>query len=112
MDDKENNISGTLEKVLYKNPDTGYLVGRLRLENQEQVTIVGNVFELRCGERLEVTGKWVFNKNYGKQFEIEKVNASVPTSLSGIENYLGSGLIRESGLLWHQRLYHVLNMIH
>ncbi|MBN2073150.1 MAG: ATP-dependent RecD-like DNA helicase [Actinobacteria bacterium] len=86
-----------MEKILFKNPDSGYIVGRLRLKNNDQVTIVGNVFELQCGERLEVTGRWVFNKNYGRQFEIERVKTYAPSSLSGIENYLSSGLIKGIG---------------
>ena len=70
MENDKIKICGVLEKIVFKNPDSGYMVGRLRLESNDQVTIVGNVFELQCGEELEVEGKWIVNKTYGQQFEI------------------------------------------
>ena len=97
MEENEKNIRGTLERIVFKNPDSGYMVGRLRLENNEQVTIVGNVFELQCGEELEIEGSWIINKTYGKQFEIKKVKTHAPATIIGIENYLGSGLIKGIG---------------
>ena len=54
MEKDEINIQGILEKIVFKNPDSGYMVGRIRLEDDELVTIVGKVFELQCGEELEI----------------------------------------------------------
>ena len=54
MENEMLKIQGTLDRIVFKNPESGYMVGRLRLENDELVTIVGNVFELQCGEQREV----------------------------------------------------------
>lgn len=97
MENKQVKIQGVLEKIVFKNPDSGYMVGRIRLESKELATIVGNVFELQCGEELEIDGKWIVNKTYGKQFEISKVKAHSPATIEGIENYLGSGVIKGVG---------------
>ena len=97
MEKDEKNIRGILEKIVFKNPDSGYMVGRIRLEDEELVTVVGKVFELQCGEELEIQGSWIVNKKYGKQFEITKVRAHTPSTTIGIENYLGSGLIKGVG---------------
>ncbi|MFC2145272.1 ATP-dependent RecD-like DNA helicase [Actinomycetota bacterium] len=97
MEKDEINIRGVLEKIVFKNPDSGYMVGRIRLDDDELVTIVGKVFELQCGEELEIQGTWIVNKTYGKQFEIKKVKAHTPSTTVGIENYLGSGLIKGVG---------------
>jgi len=97
MDNGIHKIHGTLEKIVFKNTESGYMVGRLRMDNGEMATIVGNVFELQCGEQLEVEGKWVQNKTYGRQFEISSVEACTPVTIKGIENYLGSGLIKGIG---------------
>ena len=97
MEDETLNIQGTLEKIVFKNPETGYMVGRLRTEDGGLVTIVGDVFELQCGEKLGIKGKWVVNKNYGRQFEISSVEAFTPVSIAGIESYLGSGMIKGIG---------------
>ncbi|HAJ95985.1 MAG TPA: ATP-dependent RecD-like DNA helicase [Actinobacteria bacterium] len=42
-------------------------------------------------------GKWIVNKTYGKQFEIAAVKAHSPATMQGIENYLGSGMIKGVG---------------
>lgn len=97
MEKDEKNIRGVLEKIVFKNPDSGYMVGRIRLDDDELVTVVGKVFELQCGEELEIQGSWIVNKKYGKQFEITKVKAHTPSTTVGIENYLGSGLIKGVG---------------
>ena len=97
MEKDEKNIRGVLEKIVFKNPDSGYMVGRIRLDDGGLVTVVGKVFELQCGEELEIQGSWIVNKTYGKQFEIKKVKAHTPSTTIGIENYLGSGLIKGIG---------------
>jgi len=97
MEKDEKNIRGILEKIVFKNPDSGYIVGRIRTGDDELVTVVGKVFELQCGEELEIQGSWIVNKKYGKQFEITKVKAHTPSTTIGIENYLGSGLIKGVG---------------
>jgi len=97
MEKDEKNIRGVLEKIVFKNPDSGYMVGRIRTGDDELVTVVGKVFELQCGEELEIQGSWIVNKTYGKQFEIKKVKAHTPSTTIGIENYLGSGLIKGVG---------------
>jgi len=104
MNDQSIKIRGTLERIVFRNTETGYMVGRLRLEDKSLTTIVGNAFELQCGEKLEVTGRWVVNKNYGQQFEIESVKTAVPSTIAGIENYLGSGLIKGIGLVMAKRI--------
>ncbi|HEX9912319.1 MAG TPA: helix-hairpin-helix domain-containing protein, partial [candidate division Zixibacteria bacterium] len=80
------------------------MVGKVRLNDADVVTIVGNTFELRCGEKLEITGRWVQNKNYGQQFEIGAVKTSEPATITGIKNYLGSGLIKGIGPVMAERI--------
>lgn len=97
MENQNKKIKGVLEKIIFKNSETGFMVGKIRTENGNAVTIVGSTFELQCGESLEVYGRWVLNKNYGKQFEVENVKTTEPATLTGIKNYLGSGLIKGIG---------------
>src|SRR4030066_1076149 len=104
MNNQEIKIEGTLEKIIYKNSETGFMVGKVRLNDADVITIVGNTFELRCGEKLEITGRWVQNKNYGQQFEIGAVKTSEPVTITGIKNYLGSGLIKGIGPVMAKRI--------
>jgi exodeoxyribonuclease V alpha subunit len=91
-------IKGILEKIVFKNPENDFLIGRIRNdESNELVTIVVHSPELQTGEKIEITGKWVINKKYGKQFEVENIEYLIPTTMEGIEKYLGSGLIKGIG---------------
>lgn len=104
MNNQEDKISGVLEKIVFKNSENGFMVARLRLEDRDLVTIVGNTVELQIGEELDVSGRWVENKDYGKQFEIKSVQSSIPVTTGGIENYLGSGLIKGIGPVMAKRI--------
>ena len=104
MNNQKSKIRGILEKIIFKNSETGFMVGKVRLEDNSLVTIVGNAFELQCGEKLEVTGKWILNRNYGQQFEIESIKTTEPATAVGIENYLGSGLIKGIGPVMANRI--------
>ncbi len=104
MEVQKNIIRGVLEKIIFKNSETGFMVGKVRTEESNMVTIVGNAFELQCGENLEITGKWVLNKNYGRQFEIENIKTMEPATIDGIKNYLGSGLIKGIGPVMAERI--------
>ena len=104
MNNQKSIIKGILEKIIFKNSETGFMVGKVRLDDNNLVTIVGNAFELQCGEKLEVTGKWILNRNYGQQFEIESIKTTEPATAVGIENYLGSGLIKGIGPVMANRI--------
>jgi len=104
MNNQKSKIRGILEKIIFKNSETGFMVGKVRLEDNNLVTIVGNAFELQCGEKIEVTGKWILNRNYGQQFEIESIKTAEPATAVGIKNYLGSGLIKGIGPVMANRI--------
>ncbi|MEA2015346.1 MAG: ATP-dependent RecD-like DNA helicase [Actinomycetota bacterium] len=104
MEASDDRIKGVLEKIIFNSPETGFIVGKVRTEEGNVVTIVGNTFELKCGENLEVKGKWVLNKNYGRQFEIEDIKTEEPATIKGIKSYLGSGLIRGVGPVMAERI--------
>jgi exodeoxyribonuclease V alpha subunit len=99
MDDSKSiKLKGTVERVVYRNPDNDYVIARFKSEeSQEMLTIVGQSIDTQPGERLEIKGRWVFNKKYGNQFEIESIEVLVPATVEGIEKYLGSGLIKGIG---------------
>ncbi|MCL5073381.1 MAG: ATP-dependent RecD-like DNA helicase [Actinobacteria bacterium] len=95
---KSTKLKGTVERIVYRNPDNDYIIARFKSEeSQEMITIVGQSIDTQPGERLEVRGRWVFNKKYGNQFEIETIEILIPATEEGIEKYLGSGLIKGIG---------------
>ncbi len=98
-------LSGSVERITYYNPENGYSVVRLRPENKKipglsrtgLATIVGNLPELSPGEHLRLKGQWVNHPRHGMQFKVEICEQSFPATVVGIKRYLGSGLIRGIG---------------
>jgi exodeoxyribonuclease V alpha subunit len=98
-------ISGSVERVTFVNPETGWTVARLRRPGRrELVTIVGNLVALTPGESLELAGAWEEDPRYGTQFRVERYRSSSPSTTEGIRRYLGSGLIRGIGPKMAERL--------
>ncbi len=94
----ETTIEGVLERIVFANEADGWSVLRLaRPGRRAQVTAVGNVFGVQPGETLRLAGRWVSDKKWGEQFEVSSFRSIVPSSVDGIERYLGSGLIRGLG---------------
>lgn len=100
-------LEGTVERITYYSPETGYSVIRLlpasRLELRDAaddsglVTVVGNLPEVTPGENLQIEGVWQTHASYGRQFRAENVRSVAPATLEGIRRYLGSGLIKGVG---------------
>lgn len=91
-------LNGILERIVFENPDTGYTVGRLSARGHaELITVVGNLVSVNPGESLLLSGEWVNNLKYGRQFQIEKYETIQPANVMGIRKYLGSGLIKGIG---------------
>ncbi|MDZ7838309.1 MAG: hypothetical protein U5N58_10340 [Actinomycetota bacterium] len=57
---KPEKICGVLERIVFNNQETSFLVGRLRLDNTKRLaTIVGSCPDMECGQHLEVNGQLV-----------------------------------------------------
>ena len=92
MEQLEAGILGTV----FRNEENGWSVITVRAGRNE-ATVVGTLPELSPGEQAVFTGEWIEHKTYGRQFKCVSCEIRVPTTLLGIERYLGSGLIRGVG---------------
>ena len=98
-------LKGQIEKVTYYNDENGYTVARLKAEGRPGlVTVVGSLPGLGPGEILRLKGEWQTHSKYGEQFKIESYESVVPATLSGIERYLSSGMIKGIGPVMAKRL--------
>ena len=98
-------LEGTLERVVFANPENGWTVVRLAVSGQsEPVTAVGNFHSLQPGESLRLHGSWIQDPKYGRQFRAASYAAIAPATLGGIQRYLGSGLIHGIGKVMAKRL--------
>lgn len=90
-------LSGTIESIIYRNADNGYTVLELLTDDDEHVTAVGSLALCNRGERVMLGGYFTSHPKYGKQFRAESYKTLAPATLSAIESYLGSGLIKGIG---------------
>ena len=89
---------GFIDRLTYHNPENGYTIARLVVEGQrERIAIVGTLASIQEGESIEVEGAWTNHPKYGKQFKVEHYKAVYPSTLEGMQKYLGSGLIKGVG---------------
>ena len=91
-------LRGTLERVVFHNEENGYTVIRMRVQSKaDPVTVVGSMPAPQPGIGLSVTGVWVNDSRFGRQFKMESFETLLPATLEGIKHYLGSGLIKGVG---------------
>ncbi len=88
------NLEGTLERVLFQNADSQWTVARLMPDGGNvEVTVVGSLLGVPPGTPLRLTGEWVDDPKFGRQFKFDSYHTKSPETIAGIERYLGSGLI-------------------
>ena len=64
-------IEGTVEDIIYENPDNGYTV--FEISGGGTVTVVcGIVGELHAGESVVCRGKYENHATYGRQFHAQE----------------------------------------
>ncbi len=87
-------LSGSVERVTFHSEENGYCVLRVKVRgSRELVTVVGTAATVAPGEYVECHGWWVNDRHYGLQFKSKYLKVVPPSTLEGIEKYLGSGLI-------------------
>jgi exodeoxyribonuclease V alpha subunit len=89
-------IQGTVEEIVFHNEDNGYIIAHLN-DNKEKITVVGIVPYIGEGQNLKLLGEWVNHPQFGKQFRITHCEEVIPSSITGIEKYLASGVIQGIG---------------
>jgi exodeoxyribonuclease V alpha subunit len=98
-------ISGEVESIVYRNEENGYTICRVKAQGQRNlVTMVGSCSAMWVGESLHAAGKWIRHPQHGFQFKSEAITCMAPTTIQGIERYLGSGMIRGIGKVNAKRL--------
>ncbi|GAF99330.1 unnamed protein product, partial [marine sediment metagenome] len=91
-------IAGYLEHISYHNAENDYTVARFITSGTEKrITIVGYLSGVHQGENLRLTGNWKQHPRFGTQFSVESFQFIYPETETGIERYLGSGLIKGIG---------------
>jgi exodeoxyribonuclease V alpha subunit len=98
-------LSGLIERVTFFNEENGYAVLKVKAKgHRELVTVVGSLPSVSAGEWVTAEGHWVQDREFGRQFRAELLNATAPTTKEGIEKYLGSGMVKGIGPVYAKKM--------
>lgn len=89
-------LEATILGTVFRNQENGWSVVTVR-SGRTELTVVGSLPELSAGEQAVFSGEWIEHRTYGRQFSCRACELKAPTTLLGIERYLGSGLIHGVG---------------
>ncbi len=98
-------LAGLVERVTFHNEENGFCVLRTKARgHRDLVTVVGQAASISAGEWITASGEWTNDRTHGQQFRARFLRTSTPTSIEGIEKYLGSGMIRGIGPAYAKKL--------
>jgi exodeoxyribonuclease V alpha subunit len=91
-------LAGSVERVTFHSEETGFCVLRVKVRGHRDLeTVVGTAPAITPGEYVDCEGWWVTDRTYGLQFKTVQLRVVPPTTLEGIEKYLGSGMVKGIG---------------
>ena len=98
-------LAGLVERVTFHSTESGFCVLRVKARgHRDLVTTVGHAAMISAGEWVTASGNWINDRNHGLQFKAHFLKTHAPSTLDGIEKYLGSGMIRGIGPVYAKRL--------
>jgi exodeoxyribonuclease V alpha subunit len=98
-------LSGLVERVTFHNEDSGFAVLKVKVKGRRDlVAVVGSVAAVSPGEWITAEGRWERDRDHGMQLRAAEIRCQAPTSLEGIEKYLGSGLIKGIGPVYAKKM--------
>ncbi len=91
-------LQGSVERVTFHSEVSGFCVLRVKVRGQyDLVTVVGTAAVVTAGEYVECEGWWNNDREHGLQFKAQYLRIVPPSTLEGIEKYLGSGMVKGIG---------------
>src|ERR1700740_2941546 len=98
-------LGGLVDRVTFHNAENGFCVLRVKARGQRDlITVIGHAALISAGEFVQASGGWVNDRTHGVQFRASFLKATAPTTVEGIEKYLGSGMIRGIGPVYAKKL--------
>ena len=89
MEQELEQIEGTVEDIIYENPDNGYVV--FEVSGGGVITVVcGIVGELHAGVSVICRGKYENHATYGRQFHAQECETDMPKDLEAVYAFLAS----------------------
>lgn len=104
-------LHGQVERITYADDAGGYVVVKVRVKGRSDlVTVVGAFPCPQPGETVRFAGTWQSHAKYGEQFRADHMETTAPATVTGMEKYLGSGLVKGIGPVMAGRIVHAFGM--
>lgn len=87
---------GQVAEIIFRNNENGYTIVVFETED-EQFTAVGTLPSCRKGASYMLRGQWKTHPSYGEQFSVIEYEEIMPSSATGIEDFLASGILKGIG---------------
>jgi exodeoxyribonuclease V alpha subunit len=98
-------VEGIVETVIFENSEGSFTVFKIRpAKERGLINVTVNAPAPLVGEQVELEGQWITHAKFGDQFKAQLMKHVAPTSLSGIERFLASGVIKGIGAAMAKRL--------
>ena len=98
-------LEGVVDRIRYAQEGSPFKVAALKTAGAAMpVTIVGELPGLAEGMEVRLTGDWVDDRRYGRQFRAQTYVEMVPATTDGLISYLSSGFIPGIGPKLAERL--------
>jgi ATP-dependent exoDNAse (exonuclease V) alpha subunit len=98
-------LAGFVDRVTFHNAENGFCVLRIKARGQrDPITVIWHAAMISAGEFVQASGRWINDRTHGVQFRASFLKATPPTTIEGIEKYLGSGMIRGIGPVYAKKL--------
>lgn len=97
-------ITGAIESIVFQSDDNSFCVLRIESRSNGRFTAVYHGPSPYIGENVEVEGDWIEHPRFGQQLDIKVLHMVEPTSVAGIQNFLGSGALKGIGKALAKRI--------
>lgn len=103
---QHDSLEGEIHSIVYRNESNAFTVARLRQPGRRKTvdTIIGPLAGVQPGENVKLTGQWIENKKYGKQFQVKSYVVETPRTETGLTKYLSSGILPGVGAKTAERI--------
>ena len=80
-------INATLTHIRFQNRETGFLIG-IFLQGRQEFAALGSMVGPEVGMDYTLSGEWVENEKFGRQYKFVNYEVVAPKSTDGIYRYL------------------------
>ncbi len=100
-----------MARITFENEETGFRVLRVAPDGRDEPEPWVGVFHaVPPGTRVRATGRYERDKKHGQQLRVETLLTVAPSTLEGLERYLGSGMVPGVGPAYAKRIVETFGM--